>query len=146
MNSTRDDMARLDELLKKIPRSNSYEGARYAIEVSNLAGNIASSGRVTSGLAESSNAIQKTKDEGLKAALEQLRDCYSELIPNLDPETAARAADDLGIFTKEATSDVPRKKWLQLSAEGLLEAAKATAASVAPIKSAMELVFNRVSR
>jgi hypothetical protein len=42
----------------------------------------------------------------------------------MSPDRAKEAADDLDMLVKEATRDAPRKKWYELSAGGLLEAAK----------------------
>jgi hypothetical protein len=41
-------------------------------------------------------------------------------------------ASDLKVLTEEASSEAPRPKWYQLSAEGVIEAAKSVEEIAAP--------------
>lgn len=52
---------------------------------------------------------------------------------HLPVEKARDAAKDLEALTTEAVSESPRKRWYDLSAEGLLEAAKTVGEMAAPV-------------
>jgi hypothetical protein len=88
------------------------------------------------------NSIAKsdTKEE-LKESLKQLTVQVAELAKLTPPEKAEEIARDLESFTKEATSKAPRKKWYELSADGLLEAAKTVAEMAAPVTTAVKAVL-----
>jgi hypothetical protein len=60
----------------------------------------------------------------LKRLLKDLSVAVAKLTETMSPDRAKEAADDLDMLVKEATRDAPRKKWYELSAGGLLEAAK----------------------
>ncbi len=64
-----------------------------------------------------------TADE-IKAILQQLHQEMAAIAPQLPPEKAEEAADDLEKLTDEVTKEKPRRKWWQLSAEGVKEAAQ----------------------
>ena len=53
-----------------------------------------------------------------------------------------KAAKNLEKLTKEATSPKPDRQWYEVSAEGLLDAAKAVAGMAAPITSAVKAVLS----
>ena len=67
-------------------------------------------------------AAQSSDD--IKAVLQQLAQEVANLAEKLSEDKAAELADDLERLTDEATKDNPRRKWWELSAEGILEAAK----------------------
>jgi hypothetical protein len=69
----------------------------------------------------------------LKAKLEELARAVAEMTRELPPEKAEEAARDLETLTEEATSENPRRRWYELSAEGLVEAAKAVGESAGPV-------------
>ncbi len=71
--------------------------------------------------------------EELKAALQQLSIEVAKVAEQLRPAQAEAAARDLDSLVKEATAAEPRKKWYEVSAEGLLEAAKAVGETAAPL-------------
>jgi hypothetical protein len=60
----------------------------------------------------------------LKRLLKDLSVEVAKLTETMSPDRAKETADDLDMLVKEATRDAPRKKWYELSAGGLLEAAK----------------------
>lgn len=64
-------------------------------------------------------------DDALKAQLEELHVTIGTLAEKLDPAKAEQVARDLKSFTEEVTSPEPRRKWYEVSGEGLVEAAKA---------------------
>lgn len=85
---------------------------------------------------ERSNASQELKEK--LTALTQAVAKMSEQLPSKAQE---RAAQDLKILTDEATSDEPRKRWYELSAEGLIDAAKTIGEIATPvIKTTKEII------
>ena len=60
----------------------------------------------------------------IKALLQQLAQQVAKVAEKLADEKAAEAADDLERFSEEATKDNPRRKWWELSAGGIREAAE----------------------
>jgi hypothetical protein len=64
-----------------------------------------------------------TSDE-IKTLLVQLHEQMAKVAEQLPPEEAEQAADDLETLTREATKDKPRRRWWELSAEGIMDAAK----------------------
>lgn len=80
------------------------------------------------------NTIAESAAEpALKAELERLCQQVEQLLPQLPEEKREEAAQDLDSLVKEATKETPRRKWYELSAEGLIEAAKACAGMAAPV-------------
>ncbi len=78
--------------------------------------------------AANSSAKQDVKDQ-----LKQLHQAVAEMTKHLPVEKARDAAKDLEVLTTEAVSEAPRKKWYDLSAEGLIEAAKTVGEIAAPV-------------
>jgi hypothetical protein len=62
--------------------------------------------------------------EELKTLLKDLTEEVGKIAEKMDKEKAEAIANDLQTFTNEALSKNPRKKWWELSAEGIKEAAK----------------------
>ena len=78
----------------------------------------------------------------LQALLKTLHAETSKLIEALpDKDDAERAARNLRNLTEAATAKKPDPKWFEVSAEGLLEAAKAVAALTAPVTTAVKAVL-----
>ena len=73
----------------------------------------------------------------LKEALKLLSQEVANLTKQLPPEKAEQAANDLNSLSKEAISKAPRKAWYELSANGLLDAAKTVAEMVPSISKAV---------
>ena len=78
----------------------------------------------------------------LKDALKELTTKVAELAKQLPPEKAEQVSKDLAALTTEAVSKEPRKAWYELSASGLLEAAKAVASMTTPIATAVKAVIS----
>lgn len=79
--------------------------------------------------------------EPLKDALKTLTTQVAELAKHLPPDKAETVSKDLATLTAEATSKEPRKAWYELSASGLLDAAKAVAQMAAPVTTAVKAVL-----
>jgi len=80
------------------------------------------------------NTIEKSKvDDELRELLKQLTNSVTAMCNKLPPEDGERAARDLETLVTEAVSPQPRKKWYELSAQGLLDAAKSVGEIAAPV-------------
>lgn len=81
-------------------------------------------------------------DAPLKESLKTLSAQVAELAKKLSPEAAEAVSKDLAALTAEAVSKQPRKPWYELSANGLLEAAKTVAEMAAPVTTAVKAVLS----
>jgi hypothetical protein len=74
------------------------------------------------------NTIQQVENAELKAAMEKLHGEVSSLLMKFDDrqdvKRAAETRENLETLVKEASRVEPRRKWYELSAEGLIEASK----------------------
>lgn len=77
----------------------------------------------------------------LKNALKKLTVEVAGLAKQLPSEDAEKASKDLEVLTAEAVSKTPRKQWYELSAEGLIEAAKAVVGIAVPVTTAVKAVL-----
>lgn len=77
----------------------------------------------------------------LKDKLKALAVEVARLAKQLPPEQAEAVSKDLETLTTEAVSKKPRKEWYELSAKGLLEAAKTVAELAAPVTTAVKAVL-----
>ena len=77
----------------------------------------------------------------LKEALKKLTVEVAGLAKQLPSEDAEKASKDLEVLTAEAVSKKPRKQWYELSASGLVEAAKTVAEMAAPVATAVKAVL-----
>jgi len=84
---------------------------------------------------------QSSAPQDLKAELEKLNQAVAEMVKLLPEEKQREVAQDLKTLTDEATSSSPRKKWYELSAEGLIEAAKAVGEAATPVITAAKAVL-----
>ena len=84
---------------------------------------------------------QSSAPQELKAELGKLNQAVAEMVKLLPEEKQREVAQDLKTFTDEATSGSPRKKWYDLSAEGLIEAAKAVGEVATPVITAAKTVL-----
>ena len=76
------------------------------------------------------------KDE-LKQELEALHKAVQEMLPKLPAEQQATVAEDVKMLTDQALSEQPRRKWYDVSAEGILEAVKFVGEMASPVKTAL---------
>lgn len=86
-------------------------------------------------------AAQAQASDALKDELKKLATQVAELAKQLPPEKAEEAARDLEALTKEAVSPQPRRKWYELSAEGLIEAATTVAQIGTPIAATVKTIL-----
>jgi hypothetical protein len=77
----------------------------------------------------------------LKQALQDLTKAVAEMLDHLSGDQARRVSTDLEVLTNEAVSPEPRKDWYQLSASGLVAAAKAAGEFATPVVAAVEKVL-----
>lgn len=81
----------------------------------------------------------------LKEQLRELAVQVADLAKRLPPDQAELLSKDLETLTSEATSKSPRPRWLELSSEGLLEAAKTAGEMAVPIATAVKAVLALLS-
>jgi hypothetical protein len=77
----------------------------------------------------------------LARRLETLHELVTRLVAHLPPEEAQTASRDLETFAREVTSAAPRRPFYDLTAHGLVKAAKAVAHLSLPIAEAVEAVL-----
>jgi len=88
------------------------------------------------------NRVQQSEaPDDLKARLTELNALVAQLVKKAQPEVQEKAAKNLETLTKEATSKAPDRAWYELSASGLLDAAKTVAEMAAPITTAVKAVL-----
>jgi hypothetical protein len=93
-------------------------------------------------ITNSFNRVEKADvSPELKTRLEELTKLVKQLQPKLSEADQQKAADSLDILTKQATSKKPDRKWYDLSAEGLMEAAKTVGDLAAPIGTALKAIL-----
>jgi hypothetical protein len=92
---------------------------------------------------DSFNKLDTTKDidRNLSAMLTELTTLISKLCEQLPPVNGEEVARDLQTLITESTNPTPRKKWYELSADGILEAAKTCAALVEPITKTVKQIL-----
>lgn len=107
-----------------------------------IAGNVVIHGAVTDAFNTINNIdTADSKGQDLQALLRSLHAEVTELIKALPDAQAERAAKSLRNLTEEATSQSRDRKWFELSAEGLLDAAKAVASLTEPVTTAVKAVL-----
>lgn len=88
------------------------------------------------------NKIAKSDaPDELKQHLQKLNEAVKEMIQRLPETQQKQAAQDLQTLTDEALSKEPRRKWYELSAEGLIEAAKTVGEIAGPVITAAQAVL-----
>jgi hypothetical protein len=85
-------------------------------------------------------------DARVKDRLRELALQVANLANQLPSEDAERVSKDLEALTSEAVSKKPRKEWYELSAKGIIEAAKAVAAMAGPVGVAVKAVIDLLAR
>lgn len=79
--------------------------------------------------------------KSLQSLLKALHEETTKLIKALPDDEAERAARNLRNLTEAATAKKPDRKWFEVSAEGLLDAAKAVASLTSPVTTAVKAVL-----
>jgi hypothetical protein len=80
-------------------------------------------------------------NDELKEKLKSAAVIVGKLAEKLAPDDAEELSKNLNILTSEAASKKPRKEWYELSAKGILEAAKTVAELAAPVTAAVQAVL-----
>ena len=81
---------------------------------------------------DSFNHAQQASDKDLRINLESLCKQVEQLSQTMPRDVADQVTQDLSTFVMEVTKEQPRRKWYELSAEGLIEAAKSCAGMASP--------------
>jgi hypothetical protein len=84
---------------------------------------------------------ESTANDELKELLKQLHEAAVDMTSNLPEKEGREAARDLDAFAREVTSESPRKKWYELSSEGLISAAKTVGEVAAPVISTVTKIL-----
>lgn len=93
---------------------------------------------IASSIQNSFNKASDARSSELQSHLEQLCRDVETLARTLPKDTANQLSQDLSTFVSEASKPQPRRKWYELSAEGLIDAAKACAGAASPIIKTVE--------
>jgi hypothetical protein len=109
-------------------------------------GNVSVSGNFTVVTADNiknsfNTAASSDVSDDLKNRLKDLTVLVADLANSLPREDAEKVSQDLEAFVKESTLSKPRKSWLDLSSQGLLDAAKTVADMAAPVATAVKAVL-----
>jgi internalin A len=79
------------------------------------------------------NTIHQMPEGNVKPELEKLAKLVENLMKKAPPEVAEKAKENLEALVKQATKPKPDRRWFDVSAEGLKEAAQAVAGMGTPI-------------
>jgi len=105
----------------------------------NISGNIQDAFNATVSFGESQPHSE------LHKRLQELCALVNQMVGQLPEQIAEQVSRDLKTLVTEATTSQPRRKWYELSAEGILEAAKTCAAMVSPVSAAVKGVLGILS-
>lgn len=82
---------------------------------------------------DSFNRANEASNSDIKEKLQTLCQQVEEMSKGLPKDIAVEISNDLSTFVNEVAKDQPRKKWYELSADGLVEAAKTCAGMASPV-------------
>jgi len=85
--------------------------------------------------------VQSVQNKILQGHLDALTRHVKKAIAKIDPATAKAAAEDLDTFVKEAAKPSPRRGILDLTRDGLVDAAKTVAEMAPPILATIALIY-----
>lgn len=88
---------------------------------------------------------QSQPDSEMAARLKEVCAVVNQLAGQLPEEMAEQVSRDLKTLVTEATNNKPRRKWYELSAEGILDAAKTCAGMAEPVSTAIKGVLGLLS-
>jgi hypothetical protein len=90
-----------------------------------------------------SNSNVKTSgaSDAVKSTMEEIQNELVKLLPKLPPEDAEKATASFDRLSKAATEPKPDRKWWEVSASGLLEAANAVADAGKPLVKLLGTLF-----
>ncbi len=87
-------------------------------------------------------AVHASMNDALKDEFSKLRLLVSEMLKTLPKDQADTVARDFSDLTHEATSPKPRRSRLEVTGQGLIEAAKTCAELVAPITKVVKAIIS----
>ena len=87
---------------------------------------------------------QSEASQELKVKFEELNAQVAELLKNLPKDEQDKVARDLETLTEETASKEPRKQWLELSAQGLIDAAKTVGEIAAPVITTVKAILTLI--
>jgi gas vesicle protein len=93
------------------------------INGSTINGNITTADSITKSFNQAQNSTNASSE--LKELLNQFQNAIKSIAEKLPPDSAEQLANDVETFTKEVTSPKPRKKFWELSLEGIKDASNA---------------------
>jgi len=101
---------------------------------------------IASSIQDSFNQVAKAEiEDDLKQKLDLLCTQVQDMVKVMSPEKQKEISQDLSTFVTEATKDKPRRNWYELSANGLIEAAKACAGIASPVISTVKSIITFLS-
>lgn len=110
-------------------------GANSTVTIGNLA--------LAKSIQNSFNSVDKAAVSGeKKRALQELHKGVASIADHLSPEESEEVATSLDMLTKQTLSATPSKRWYEVSAQGLIEAAKAVGQLGGPIISAVNTILS----
>ena len=80
--------------------------------------------------------------ETLESKLKELSVAVEKMVQNMPEDKAKETTKDLETLAGEAVKKEPRRKWYELSGEGLIEAAKAVGEAGKPVIEITQAVLN----
>ncbi|MCP4105807.1 MAG: hypothetical protein GY749_09760 [Desulfobacteraceae bacterium] len=83
--------------------------------------------------------------ESLKNKLDELTVAVKNMVKEMPDDKAEEVTSDLQTLTDEALKNEPRKKWYELSGEGLIEAAKAVGLLGKPVIDTTQAIMKILS-
>jgi hypothetical protein len=122
---------------RMVPVVNVQSGGTYvekSVTVSG-SGNIVNVAEFISGVTNTVNSNLKDApvDDQVKTLVKELTDQIAAIAPKADPKLTQRMGGDLQTLTSEMKQEEPRRKWYEMSLDGLKEAAVAVGELAAPI-------------
>ena len=97
---------------------------------------------VADNIQNSLNRVEAAEvSDELKARLQDVNKLVQDLVKRLPPDEQEKASRNLDELTKQATAKKPDRRWYEVSAEGLIEAAKAVADFAKPVATAVQAVL-----
>lgn len=87
------------------------------------------------------NTMSTDVSDDLKTAIKNLGVEVANLARELPEEQAEQVSRDFEVLALEAVAKNPRQKWYELSADGLIEAARTVAAMTGPLTTAVQAVL-----
>lgn len=94
-------------------------------------------------ISQTYNKIAGVEDSGLRKKLEEMVIQVGKLIEKLDSdESKTEVSEQLSTFVEQAKKEKPSKKLIEVTSDGMLEAAKTVASLAAPVTVAVKSVLD----